>query len=105
VTKKVYIERIEDPRGLAQPAEVSCQGGSRVNVREHSGNIQGTFREHSGINQGVFWESIQGTFREHSGNTQGAFWKSIEGTIIGENSENIQGTFTGQLIQGIFWEH
>jgi hypothetical protein len=67
VTKKVYIESIEDPRGLAKPAEVSCQGGSRVGLtfREHSGNIQGTFREHSG--------NIQETFREHSGNNQGIF--------------------------------
>jgi hypothetical protein len=31
-------------------------------LREHSGNIQGTFREHSG--------NIQGTFREHSGNVE-----------------------------------
>ena len=53
----MYIERIEDPSGLAKPAEVSCQGGSRVNVREHSGNIQGTFREHSGI--------IQATLRDY----------------------------------------
>jgi hypothetical protein len=30
--QKVYIERIEDPRGLAKPAEVSCQGGSRAGL-------------------------------------------------------------------------
>jgi hypothetical protein len=38
---------------------------SKWSIREHSGNIQGTFREHSG--------SIQGTFREHSGIVQGIF--------------------------------
>ena len=67
MTKKVYIERIEDPRGLAKPAEVSRQGGSRLGltfredeeniIRAHSGNIQRTFKEHSG--------SIQGTFGKH----------------------------------------
>jgi hypothetical protein len=78
MTKKVYIERIEDPRGLAEPAEVSCQGGSRVGLTtgdvggrlggfqarvRTSGNIQGTWRR---------------TFREHSGNME----------------ENMKGTFS-----------
>jgi hypothetical protein len=38
------------------------RNNSPAGIREHSGNIQGTFREHSG--------NIQGTFREHSGNIQ-----------------------------------
>jgi hypothetical protein len=42
-------------------------------LREHSGNIQGTFMEHAYLThpQGTFREhsgNIQGTFREHSGN-------------------------------------
>jgi hypothetical protein len=39
----------------------------KIKIREHSGNIPGTFDEH--IN-------IQGTFREHSGNIQGTFSES-----------------------------
>jgi hypothetical protein len=87
VTKKVYIKRIEDPRGLAKPAEASCQGGSRegLTTRGHSGNIQRTFKAHSGHIQGTF-RNIQGIFSQHFGLT------TIWGTF-GEHSGNIQGTF------------
>ena len=71
-------------------------------LREHSGNIQGTFREHSGNIQPSFWCSpckvrvyTQCTFREHSGNTQCTFSVhsgSIQGTLR-EHSGSIQGTF------------
>jgi hypothetical protein len=45
-----------------------------LHLREHWGNIRGTFRE--GTIQGPFREHsghIQGTFREHSGIIWGAF--------------------------------
>jgi hypothetical protein len=47
-----------------------------LQVKVHSGDIQGTFRGHSGDIQGTFRGhsgDIQGTFRGHSGNTQGTF--------------------------------
>jgi hypothetical protein len=61
VTKKVYIERIVDPRELATRQRSVVRVAAewvQETFREHSGNLQGTFREHSG--------NIQGTFGKHS---------------------------------------
>jgi hypothetical protein len=81
----VYIERIEDPRGLAKPAEVSCQGGSRVVYQQETWAdalaFPAQFKE-DGLKArvpkylsrrqrtGNVCMRIRGAFREHAGSIQ-----------------------------------
>jgi hypothetical protein len=74
---------------------VYSHSASIIIIREHSGNIQGTFSEHSVNIQWTFSEhlgNIQGTFSEHSVNIQWTFrecWVKMQWTFS-EHSGNIQ---------------